>query len=111
MIATRLRGFSVWGVFNNLTLIWYNMNTMKAKNAKKTITDSTVDQDVLTYTVGEDTILDKALIKWDCMGTAAHVTMLSEMKGLKKPVVTKKESSLVRKELAKIVYLAEKGSF
>ena len=36
---------------------------MKAKNSKKTITDSTVDQDVLTYTVGEDTILDKALIK------------------------------------------------
>lgn len=87
------------------------MKTMKAKNSKKTITDSTVDQDVLTYTVGEDTILDKALIKWDCMGTAAHVTMLSEMKGLKKPVVTKKESSLVRKELAKIVSLAEKGDF
>ena len=39
------------------------MNTMKAKNSKKTITDSIVDQDVLTYTVGEDTILDKALIK------------------------------------------------
>lgn len=64
MIETRLRGFSVWGVIKNLALIlWYNMNTMKAKNSKKTITDSIVDQDVLTYTVGEDTILDKALIK------------------------------------------------
>ena len=74
---------------------------------KKTITDSTIDQDVLTYTVGEDPVLDLALAKWDCMGTAAHVTMLSEMKGLKKPVVTKSEAAKVRKELGKIA--ASKG--
>ena len=55
---------------------------------KKTITDSTVDPDILAYTVGDDPVLDLALAKWDCMGTAAHVTMLSEMKGLKRPVVT-----------------------
>lgn len=69
---------------------------------KKTITDSTIDQDVLAYTVGEDPVLDLALVKWDCMGTAAHVTMLSEMKGLKKPIVTKAEAAKVRKELARI---------
>lgn len=84
---------------------------MKAKNSKKTITDSTVDQDVLTYTVGEDTVLDMALIKWDCMGTAAHVTMLSEMKGLRKPIVTKAEAAKVRKELANVVAKAQKGDF
>ena len=39
---------------------------------KKTITDSTIDADVLTYTVGEDPVLDLALAKWDCMGTAAQ---------------------------------------
>ena len=49
---------------------------------KKTITDNTVDPDILRYTVGDDVVLDLALAKWDCMGTAAHVTMLSEMKGL-----------------------------
>ena len=70
---------------------------------KKTITDSTVDPDILAYTVGEDPVLDRALVKWDAMGTAAHVTMLSEMKGLKKPVVTKAEAGNVRKALAKIV--------
>ena len=70
---------------------------------KKTITDSTVDPDILAYTVGEDPVLDRALVKWDAMGTAAHVTMLSEMKGLKKPVVTKAEAGKVRKALAKIV--------
>ena len=62
---------------------------------KKTMTDSTVDPDVLAYTVGEDTVLDLALAKWDCMGTAAHVTMLSEMKGLKRPVVTKADQRLI----------------
>jgi len=80
------------------------------KNTKKTITDNTVDPDILTYTVGEDPVLDLALAKWDCVGTAAHVTMLSEMK-LKRPVVTKAEASRVRKELAKIVALAAKGKF
>ena len=78
---------------------------------KKTITDSTVDSDVLAYTVGEDPVLDLALAKWDCMGTAAHVTMLSEMKGLRRPVVTKAEAAKVRRELGRIVKLAAAGKF
>ncbi|MBE6381800.1 MAG: argininosuccinate lyase [Lentisphaerae bacterium] len=82
----------------------------KKKNAK-TITDSTIDPDVLAYTVGDDPILDLNLAVWDCMGTAAHVTMLSEMKGLKRPIVTKGEAATVRKELGKIAALAEKGKF
>ena len=78
---------------------------------KQTITDRTVDPDVLAYTVGDDPVLDLALVKWDCMGTAAHVTMLSEMKGLKRPVVTKAEAAKVRKELGRIVRLAARGEF
>ena len=78
---------------------------------KKTITDNTIDADVLAYTVGEDPVLDLNLAKWDCMGTAAHVTMLSEMKGLKRPIVTKAEASKVRKELGRIVKLSEQGKF
>lgn len=77
---------------------------------KKTITDNTIDPDILTYTVGEDPVLDLALAKWDCLGTAAHVTMLSEMK-LKRPVVTKAEALRVRKELARIIAAAAKGKF
>ena len=77
---------------------------------KKTITDNTVDADVLSYTVGDDPVLDLALAKWDCMGTAAHVTMLSEMK-LKRPVVTKAEAAKVRKALADVAALAEEGRF
>ena len=78
---------------------------------KKTITDRTIDADSLAYTVGDDPVLDLALAKWDCMGTAAHVTMLSEMKGLKRPVVTKAEAAKVRKALGEIVALADKGGF
>ena len=77
---------------------------------KKTITDNRIDPDVLKYTVGYDPVLDRELAVWDCMGTAAHVTMLSEMK-LKRPVVTKKEAAAVRKELGRIAALAEKGRF
>lgn len=78
---------------------------------KQTITDRTIDPDILTYTVGEDPVLDLALVKWDCLGTAAHVTMLSEMKGLKKPIVTKAEAAKVRKELGRIVKSAAEGKF
>ncbi len=77
---------------------------------KKTITDNTVDSDVLAYTVGDDPVLDLRLAVWDCMGTAAHVTMLSEMK-LPKPIVTKKEAATVRKALKEIAALADEGKF
>ena len=80
------------------------------KIIKKTITDNTVDPDVLTFTVGEDPILDLDLAVWDCMGTAAHVTMLSEMK-VTPAVVTKAEAKKVRKALAKIITEIEKGNF
>ena len=78
---------------------------------EKTITDSRVDKDVLQYTVGEDPVLDMELVRWDCMGTAAHVTMLSEMKGLKRPVVTTAEAARVRKALANVVASSKKGEF
>ena len=77
---------------------------------KKTITDNRIDPDVLAYTIGDDPVLDLRLAVWDCMGTAAHVTMLSEMK-LKRPVVTKTEAAKVRKELGKIAASAKAGRF
>jgi len=38
-----------------------------------------VDARVLAYTAGKDRVLDQALIEADCLGTAAHVTMLSRV--------------------------------
>ncbi|MGN0846629.1 MAG: argininosuccinate lyase [Kiritimatiellia bacterium] len=68
---------------------------------EKTITGD-VDPDVLDYTVGDDPVLDMDLIRWDCLGTAAHVTMLSEMP-VTPPVVTKEEAARVRAALATVV--------
>ncbi len=68
---------------------------------EKTITGD-VDPDVLDYTVGDDPVLDMDLIRWDCLGTAAHVTMLSEMP-VTPPVVTKEEAAQVRAALATVV--------
>lgn len=68
---------------------------------EKTITGD-VDPDVLDYTVGDDPVLDMGLVRWDCLGTAAHVTMLSEMP-VTPPVVTKDEAARVRAALAEVV--------
>lgn len=82
---------------------------MKMKT-EKTITDNRVDPDVLAYTVGDDPVLDLRLAVWDCLGTAAHVTMLSEM-SLPRPVVTPEEAAAVRAELGRIARLARDGKF
>lgn len=82
------------------------------KKTEKTITGS-VDPDVLEYTVGEDPVLDRELVKWDAAGTAAHVTMLSKMKLPKgvPPVVTPEEAAKVRRELAEVVREFADGKF
>ena len=68
---------------------------------EKTITGD-VDPDVLDYTVRDDPVLDMDLVRWDCLGTAAHVTMLSEMP-VTPPVVTQEEAARVRAALADVV--------
>ena len=82
------------------------------KNVEKTITGS-VDPDILDYTVGEDPVLDRELVKWDAAGTAAHVTMLSRMKLPKgtPPIVTPAEAARVRRELAAVVDEFRTGRF
>lgn len=86
------------------------MNPHAIRTTKKTITDNTIDPDILAYTVGDDPQLDLRLAVWDCMGTAAHVTMLSEMP-LAKPIITRLEATKIRRELGRIAESAEKGEF
>ena len=82
------------------------------KNVEKTLTGS-VDPDILDYTVGEDPVLDRELVKWDAAGTAAHVTMLSRMRLPKgtPPIVTPAEAAKVRRELAAVVDEFRTGKF
>lgn len=69
-----------------------------------------VGADALAYTAGQDAVLDLALLEADCLGTAAHVLMLSKMR-VKPPILTAADAELVLRELARIAELARKGRF
>jgi len=77
--------------------------------AKKTLVGK-IHPDILAFTAGKDVLLDEVLIEADCIGSAAHVRMLSELK-LKKPLFSKKECSEVISELVQIMMKARSGQF
>ncbi|MFA7369299.1 MAG: lyase family protein, partial [Kiritimatiellales bacterium] len=78
------------------------------KTQKTTV--GTINQDVLAFTAGRDVELDMNLIQADCIGTAAHVTMLSKMK-VKPAIITEAERKKVIAELKAIIALADAGKF
>ena len=86
-------------------------NKKVAKKTLKTITDNTIDPDILSYTVGDDPILDLNLVYWDCVGNAAHVVMLSEMKNLARPIITKDEAKKVLVALKAVTKSAAEKKF
>ena len=69
-----------------------------------------VDANVLAYPAGQDRVLDLALVEADCLGTAAHVTMLSRMP-LQPPPVSAKDAQAVIAELRNILADAAAGRF
>ena len=74
---------------------------------QKTIVGA-VDKEVLSFTAGRDVELDVNLIQADCIGTAAHVTMLSK---ITPAIFTDAERKKVIRELKKIIVLADEGKF
>ena len=80
-----------------------------AKRARKT-TVGAVDAAVLDFTAGNDRQLDQALVNADCIGTAAHVTMLSRMP-VRPPVVSGRQCRAVIAELRSIMKSAAAGKF
>jgi argininosuccinate lyase len=69
-----------------------------------------IDPDVLAFTVGKDPVLDLELAEWDCLGSAAHVTMLSRMPVT--PVLfSAADRNRVVAELAKIAETARRRAF
>jgi argininosuccinate lyase len=78
------------------------------KTQKTTV--GTINQDVLAFTAGRDVELDMNLIRADCIGTAAHVTMLSKMK-VKPAMITEAERKKVIQELNAIIAQAAEGKF
>ena len=84
------------------------------KKSQKPVTRRTtvgaVDPDVLAYTAGRDVVLDHALVEHDCMGTAAHVIMLSRMP-VKPALIGKAECAQIMAGLRRIIGLYRAGRF
>ncbi len=80
------------------------------KSVGRTTTVGVIDPGVLAFTAGKDVVLDRELIEVDCLGTAAHVTMLSRMK-VNPPILTQAECQRVLGELQKIIEQARAGKF
>ncbi len=78
--------------------------------AKQKTTVGSINNEVLTFTAGRDVELDYALITMDCIGTAAHVTMLSKMP-VKPKLITEPERKQVIAGLVEIIGLAQKNRF
>lgn len=69
-----------------------------------------IDEEVLAFTAGRDVELDQQLVEVDCLGTAAHVTMLSRIP-VRPPILTRDEARQVVRQLAEIVAAWRKGAF
>lgn len=81
----------------------------KMANGQKTIVGK-IHPDVLSFTVGKDPVLDLDLAVWDCLGTAAHVTMLSRM-CVKPAILGTEERSRVVAALVDVIREAQSGRF
>lgn len=76
------------------------------KTQKTTV--GTINEEVLAFTAGRDVELDIHLVQADCIGTAAHVTMLASMTPA---IIGARERDQVVGELKKIMARAEAGEF
>lgn len=64
------------------------------------------DKVIEKYTVGNDFILDKALVKYDCQASIAHAQMLQKM-----GILTKEELNKLIIGLKEIIEIDKKGQF
>jgi len=80
------------------------------KKKKKTTASTLVGKiapEVLSFTAGKDALLDHVLIEPDCIGTAAHVTMLAEVSD----VLSRVEVGKIIGELVSIMRRSRSGKF
>jgi len=79
-------------------------------SSEKRTTVGEIDDEILSFTAGKDLVLDLQLAEADCIGSAAHVTMLSRMP-VEPPVLTAEDAEAVCRELADIRDSALRGEF
>ena len=80
-----------------------NLRIMAQKLWEKNVQ---VDKEVETFTVGRDREMDLYLVKYDVLGSMAHITMLESI-GL----LTKEELTVLLAELKNIYAVADSGQF
>lgn len=85
-------------------------SSQKTPSGLRRTTVGSIDAEVLAFTAGRDVELDHALVEADCLGTAAHVTMLSRIQ-IKPPILTQEDTRRIIRELARLVEKARKGEF
>ena len=78
--------------------------------AARQTTVGSIHPEVLDFTAGEDVIVDRALIDADCIGSAAHATMLARLPKQCR-VLGEAERRAVIRELGAIVRDARAGRF
>jgi len=69
-----------------------------------------IDREVLMFTAGKDAVLDIVLAEADCIGSAAHATMLSRLP-LRPRLLTVLERKKIVGELVSIIRKVRRGSF
>jgi len=69
-----------------------------------------IDEEVLSFTIGKDPELDVALLDADCIGTAAHVTMLQGLP-LEPAIFSPRDRIAVVSALVDVMRLGRKGRF
>ena len=70
------------------------------------IWQGTANKEIEKFTVGNDYLLDKKLLKYDCIASIAHAKMLAKIK-----ILTQKELEKIKKELEEIIKLNKKNKF
>ena len=80
------------------------------KTAARQTTVGRIDPEVLNFTAGVDVIVDRVLIDADCIGSAAHATMLARLPKACR-VLREAECRAVIRELGAIVRDAGAGKF
>lgn len=62
--------------------------------------------DVEAFSTGDDWLLDRRLVRWDCVGSMAHARMLESI-----GILSAAERKRLHAELGKVIRLWEKGEF
>ncbi|MEW6102553.1 MAG: argininosuccinate lyase [bacterium] len=65
-----------------------------------------IDKTIEDFVVSDDYLLDQRLVKWDCLGSIAHIKSLQKIE-----ILTKDEEEKIKKGLLEILELDIKGKF